>query len=188
MREANRFLLHAFPVALVADAESVVNRFIEVPQHTHISHFTVSVEKEILEIPGRIYHDPSLVPTIFLSSRQKLILNCLLSRHHDGHIRQCNLEPIVSSREPWVVPFVVQLTGEYVIEILQVVYDNLARLDVAAYARFLRDNPAFHAKTEKRIISYWDCYYRNIDRREYVGFKLMEFYRAAVRETVPNPQ
>ncbi len=104
-----------------------------------------------------------------LTARQQLILHCLYSRHHDGRVRQRHLEQIVRSEEPWTVPFVVQLVGEYVMEILQSVHNDLSDLaDLAAegsarrhaYGDFLARNPDFFPLTEHRTVSYRSCYHR----------------------------
>ncbi|MGW7050030.1 hypothetical protein ACWGDT_46840 [Streptomyces avermitilis] len=49
---------------------------------------------------------------------QQAILHCLYSRHCDGLVRRRHREQIAGSDEPWVVPFVVQSAGEYVLEIM----------------------------------------------------------------------
>ncbi|MER7737308.1 hypothetical protein ABTX34_03060 [Streptomyces sp. NPDC096538] len=117
-------------------------------------------------IPHRIYNDePPADRVASLSSRQQQLLHCLYSLHHNGWVRQRqrHLEQIVGSTDPWVVPFVVQLVGEYVLEILVVIRDGLR--DPAtpgspanlAYGRFLVDNLA---RTQRRVVSYWNCNYR----------------------------
>lgn len=105
--------------------------------------------------------------------------SCLLTRHHDGHIRQRQLERILSVSEPWVVPFVIQLTGEYVIEILNTCEAHLPALNPGLYGTFIRDNPRYFQMTQDRMISYWDCYYRGQYkyRSDYVGFRLFDRFR-----------
>lgn len=66
-------------------------------------------------------------------------------------VRQRHLEKVLGSTDPWVVPFVVQLVGEYVLEILVVICDELRDLATPgtfghlAYGQFIVDNPAFFA-------------------------------------------
>ncbi|MDR3081774.1 MAG: hypothetical protein LBV60_12755, partial [Streptomyces sp.] len=82
--------------------------------------FQVEVQGETVAIPSRIYNEePEAGLERSLTGTQRLILHCLYSRHSDGRVRQRRLEQLVSSSEPWVVPFVVQLAGEYVLEILE---------------------------------------------------------------------
>jgi hypothetical protein len=81
----------------------------------------------------------------------------------------------------WIPPFVVQLVGEYVIEILFVIHKNLLNLNTSLYEQFLRMNPGFLAITEQRVISYWNCYHRwNYTRDEYIGFEVLQFFKSLV--------
>jgi hypothetical protein len=152
------------------------------------SPFSVPVAGESVAIPYRLYHDePAVDAEAALSPVARTALHCLYTRHHDGRVRQRHLERVVASTEPWVVPFVVQLVGEYVVEILVAIQRGLAELDRpgsaqhTAYGRFLADNPDFLARTGQRVTSYWDCYYRSSypDPRSYPGQTLLTAFRAA---------
>jgi hypothetical protein len=134
-------------------------------------------------MPGRIHNDPELIHVAQLTELQREIIDCILTRHSDGFVREQNLARIIRSKNAWVPPFVIQLVGEYVIEILRVVHANLQNLDGAAYRTFLRANPAFFATTQRRVISYWNCYYRNYPREQYVGFQLLEFFKSLVGDS-----
>jgi len=130
-----------------------------------------------------------------LAGTQQTILHCLYSRHCDGRIRQRHLEQIMGLEEAWVVPFVVQLVGEYVVQILEVIYRGLPGLGAPGsaqrglYGEFIARNPAFFARTERRVVSYWSCYYR----REYPvfgaypGSSLVEELRTAASEKLGAP-
>ncbi len=115
-----------------------------------------------------------------LSATQQTILQCLYTRHHDGFVRQRSVQQAIGSPHAWVVPFVVQLLGKYVIEIMVAIRDSLSDLDAPAsiqqalYGRFLAENPAFLELTSQRVASYWKCYYRSRYpcRTEYPGFRL----------------
>ena len=96
------------------------------------------------------------------------IVDCLYTRHHDVRVRQRRLERILGLAEPWVAPFVVQLIGEYVLEILLVIRRRLlpALTDPASalagvYGQFAAENATFVARTSARVVSYWDCNYRH---------------------------
>jgi hypothetical protein len=96
-----------------------------------------------------------------------VIPHCLYSRHGDGMVRQRHLGQIIRAGEPWVVPFVVQLVGEYVLEILEAIRRDVP--DLAApgsaqrllYGEFVARNLSFFARTERRVVSYWSCYHRH---------------------------
>ena len=112
---------------------------------------------------------------------------CLYTRHHNGYVRQRHLRSIVGISHPWVVPFVVQLIGEYVLEIVADIREGLSDLDVpgssqrAQYAVFVAANPGFLDLTSSRVVSYWNCYYRfeYPQLSEYPGFQLISSLRRA---------
>lgn len=120
-----------------------------------------------VRMPVRLYRgepDPD-VPAA-LTPRQRLVLHCLYALHPDGYVRQRHAAHVAGVAEPWAVPFVVRLTGEYVLEI---VADLRARLTGAlapgsearrVYGRFAAEHPEFLAVTERRAVSYWNEYHR----------------------------
>lgn len=56
--------------------------------------FSVYLSGEPLSIPYRIYHDPALIELTWLTARQLELLDCLLTRHHNGFIRERHLAGI----------------------------------------------------------------------------------------------
>ncbi|MFC0504855.1 hypothetical protein [Micromonospora costi] len=153
--------------------------------------FHVLVAGEPVAIPYRVYPDePSPDAQAALSPIQRAIVDCLYTRHHDGRVRQNHLERVVGLTEPWVAPFVVQLIGEYVDEILLAIQRDLAppltTPDSSAgrvYGRFAAENPAFLAITGQRVASYWSCYYRQRypALTDYPGHALIAALRIAAR-------
>ncbi|MEU1409974.1 hypothetical protein ABZ471_48770, partial [Streptomyces sp. NPDC005728] len=113
--KVTRVLVAAFPTHLAGDVQSVL----AVVPHSRLEPmepFEVEVQGETVVIPSRIYNkEPGADSERLLTKTQQVILHCLYTRHHDGRVRQRHLEQIVASTEPWVVPFVVQLAGEYVL-------------------------------------------------------------------------
>lgn len=158
--------------------------------YEHDQCFAVRVGGEELLVPYRIYHaepDPGTVAK--LAPRAQLVLRCLYTRHHDGRTRQRSLEQIVAQRVSWIVPYVVQLIGEYVVEIIEVIAAALPELAEPGspqrnlYGRFAADNPAFIDITAARATSYWNEYYRWYrSHADYPGRQLIEAVRAAGRE------
>jgi hypothetical protein len=167
-------LIAAFPEALRSDVGVVAN-FIGGGNATDRG-LPVVLRGESLNIPYRIYDDPDETLLARLNETQAVVYACLLTRHHDGHVRQRQIERLVASSEPWVAPFVMQLCGEYVIEILDAVEEHLSSMDQRTYGAFFRENSLFFQRTRDRMISYWDCYYRWLYKREvdYVGFRLFD--------------
>lgn len=124
---------------------------------------------------------------------QKELVDCLLTRHHDGFVRQKHLERIIRSQNVWIPPFVLRLLGEYVIEIFEVIDRNLGNLNLSPYEQFLKANPEFMALTEQRVISYWNAGYgfpgsgkRAFTRGDYIGFRLIRFFKSLARKGEPN--
>jgi hypothetical protein len=82
--------------------------------------------------------------------------------------RQQAVRSLLSAPAYWHVPYVVQLCGEYVIQIVhdiaEYVSASLQRdpLMLDAYRLVWRDNPEFVALTYARAASYWDAYYRRV--------------------------
>lgn len=188
-------LITAFPAELASDAEAVLAVMPDSRLQPHAS-FSVAVERQQVLIPERLYNDePSTGRVASLSSRQQQLLHCLYSRHSDGMVRQRHLEKVVGSMDPWVVPFVVQLVGEYVVEILVVIRDELRDLATPgtcghlAYGKFLVDNPAFFARTQRRVVSYWSCYYRGTyaSFRGYPGCTILDLLRSAASDRAGHP-
>ena len=133
--------------------------------------------------------------TAALSPVQRLQLACLYTRHHDGYVRQRHLRQIIRCTEPWAVPFVVQLLGEYVLEILNDLAEGLGDLGVPdsdlrrVYGRFVVENPEFFARTERRVVSYYSCYHwwRYADFSTYPPAALLEALRTAAGEHAGAP-
>ncbi|MFH9478700.1 hypothetical protein ACH4L7_33420 [Streptomyces anulatus] len=185
-------LVAAFPTRLAGDVQSVLEVMPEA-RLAPMMPFEVEVQGEIVAIPYRLYNEePCADIERPLFGTQQMILHCLYSRHHDGRVRQRHLEQIAASGEPWVVPFVVQLAGEYVLEIIELIDRGLPGLAVPGstqrrlYGEFIARNPAFFARTERRVVSYWSCYYRWKYGAfgTYPGCVLLEAFRAAVVEQV----
>ncbi|WP_369265191.1 hypothetical protein [Streptomyces sp. R35] len=188
-------LSSAFPAELVDDVQAVL-AVMPAPRHRPIAPFSAMVQGQQVSIPGRVYNDePPPESVAGLSLRQRQILHCLYSRHCDGRIRQRHLAQILSAGDPWVIPFVVQLVGEYVLEILVDIRDELRGLGTPgdsrriAYGEFIVANPAFFARTQRRIVSYWSCYYRTAFRsfQGYPGCTLLDLLRSVAAESAGRP-
>jgi hypothetical protein len=170
-------LVEAFPGALAEDVRGVL-ALVPGAELDPVEPFSVVVPGGgAVAIPTRIYY-PEPASALGLSPTQRTILHCLYTRHHDGWVRQRHLEQIITSAEPWVAPFVVQLAGEYVLEIVQLI---LRAAPHPLYGEFIVRNPAFFARTERRVVSYWTCYYRRQypDFGSYPGGLLVDAFRSA---------
>jgi hypothetical protein len=179
MHVLNAGLVAAFPTFLREHVLAALETFPE-PEHPAAREFSVKVAGEMVTIPYRLYHSPRQIKTEHLTDFEKEIVACLMTRHHDGFVRQQHLERIIRLGNPWVPPFVVQLLGEYAIEIIGVIHEHLNSLNSPLYREFLQANLEFFAQTAQRVESYWDCYYRIHHRDQYFGFKVLEFFKSLV--------
>jgi hypothetical protein len=175
-------LTQAFPSALRKDVLSALSVLSENRYSSRWQAFSVHLGSELLSIPYRIYYDPPVLQEMRLGRLESEILDCLLTRHHDGFVRQKHLARIIRSRNAWVPCFVVPLVGEYVVEILRVVQESLTDLETSIYADFVRANPEFLNLTERRVVSYWDCYYRSIKKEAYPGFLILDFLKSITKD------
>ncbi|MGW2372250.1 hypothetical protein [Kitasatospora sp. NPDC001683] len=185
----------AFPAEFAADAADVM-AVVPAARHRPLGPFAVVVEGEQIAIPHRVHHDePSPAAVAGLSPRQRQLLHCWYSRHGDGWVRQRHLARIVRSADPWVVPFVLRLVGEYVLEILVAIGDELPGLLAPgspgrlAYGRFIAANPAFFDRLQRQVVSYWSCYHRELypDFRAYPGCTALDLLRSAAADSAGHP-
>jgi len=184
MHAMNASLVSAFPTSLRQNALVVAEAFPE-PRHPSAGHFSVNVQHEIVTIPYRLYHVPSEIRAEHLTGLEKEFVDCLLTRHHDGLVRQHHSEKIVRLQNSWVPPFVVRLLGESVIEIIAVIHRNLDYLDRSLYREFFQSNSEFLPRTAQRVASYWNCYQRLHPKENYLGFKVLDSFRAIAGSSHP---
>ncbi|TWS99666.1 hypothetical protein [Reyranella sp. CPCC 100927] len=164
---------NAFPSALKDDAEAVAIRLTNTMGLASPSTFTVTIDGETVSIPDRVYFD-EVTTRAGYSALHLSVLDCLQTRHHSGFVRERALRRILDLNTSWSAPFTVQLISEYVVEILEIIEANWGQIDERMVARFLAENPRFHALVKQRVISYWNTYYRRLSRESYVGFKLLK--------------
>ena len=76
--------------------------------------------------------------------------------------------------EHWVIPFVIKLCDEYVIELIEIIYDKLKERDNTDIQDFCLKNKITISKSYSRMISYWNVHYRGYEFnfKKYIGRKL----------------
>jgi len=174
---------NAFPSVIRSDVEVVLDCVPPSPWPPFESIGPVQIDGEQLQIFFRFSSsEPDLSSVQFFNERQRLILNAIYTRHLDGFIRERHVRPLLTSDEPWIPPFVVQLLGEYVIEIIQLLDDHRAVFIGPSYVSFARQNRAFFQLLRQRILSYWNCYFRHRfqSRDDYPAFRILKLMEAAV--------
>ena len=136
----------------------------------------VVIDGEVLHIPARIYSpEVGADALVGLTTSARTALECLFTRHHDGHVREKYLGAVISSQLSWVPPFVIQLLGEYVAEIHVAIRQHIGGLGGAAYRRFVAENPVFIALTRQRVASYCNCYKTSRNHlRDHVAQQIIE--------------
>jgi hypothetical protein len=174
MTGSNSALAMAFPSAVRDDALKVSSALPAAPLTAKT--FSVSVGGELVQIPDRIYHDPAMVDAALFTDLQLELFDCLMTRHHSGFVREQHLRKVLRSNNEWIPAFVIQLSGEYVIEILCAIRNGLQDLDPSLYRTFLTSNPEFFILTKQRVASYWRCYHSVVRREDYAGHQIVRFF------------
>jgi len=160
MSEIETGEIDAFPHAVAQAARAALSLLTPDQLLKPAASFSVQVAGETILIPYRTYYDQARIRrAIAAGGQQGLVALCLGSRHHDGFLRESCARRLLEHDEPWVVPFLFQLLGEYVVEIVRPIEAAIAA-DGRKYTTFTRENPAYFLTTERRAISYWDAYYR----------------------------
>jgi hypothetical protein len=154
--------IHAFPVVMAESVKIAVPPLargqMHAPTDTVIS---VRVGEELLNIPYRVYYDKQrLLTAVNIPGETGLISLCLGTRHYDGFIREQCLRRLLMVDERCTAPFVVQLLGEYVIEVIQPIHEQFDERVEAKYIEFFTQNSTYCQYLEQRAISYWNEYYR----------------------------
>jgi hypothetical protein len=169
-------LRKAFPQALEETVDAVLSVIPAgdyPPSNNDIGPVTIRGEK--LYIPYRIYSpEPSSPPAC--TNEMETLKACIYTRHYSGLVREKYLGQVVQSREIWVMSYIIQLAGEYVVEIVQNLVANAETLRHDALLQFADENPHFVDLVQQRIISYWSCYYRYRfpNFKDYPGFQFMK--------------
>jgi hypothetical protein len=182
MKEDKDRLIVAFPPHLRKDVQVALNIIPQTTELTYTAHFfEIKSQGEALYIPERIYYDePNLAQISTLTNNQQLMINTLYTRHHNGFVREAKVKDVIrfANRNVWIIPYIIKLVGEYVIEILQVIKENLDLIEIEKIKVFFSENPRFYNTIESRVASYWDCYYRRRypKLQDYVGYHILNHF------------
>ncbi|AEA45736.1 hypothetical protein [Fluviicola taffensis] len=182
-------LLNAFPADLKQDVEIVADFLLDKNFDIH-----PTVEQEVildgnkLIIPARVYfNNPNETTGNNLTIKQQTILNCIYLKHHNGFVRQQRLEKLIDNTfDYFVIPYIFQLLGEYVMEILEVADKHINDKTIDNYLKFFHENPKYRQQIESRMISYWDAYYRRTKYKklnDYIGKQIFNRIKKSERTT-----
>ena len=148
--------------------------------------FAVQAEEHSLLIPARL-NFASADLHLTESDVAWPFARALHSRSTNGFERQRAARDLLTDLQPWATPFVVALIGEYVIEILDDIAAALTPETTRTLSTFISQNEAYWKTTKRRVMSYWNEYYRWHSRDQtgggqYVGFKLIAALETAASE------
>lgn len=175
-----------FPLRLKDDVELVMNKISSTSYSSISTTFTFDLfttyqlEDEQVDIPYRMYYK-ELSDTVLktFNETQFKILCCLYTRHDDGYVRQKYLEKLFDMIiEEWEIPFIVKLCDEYVLEILELIYNKLSNRTNDDIKQFCKYNEDIIHNGYERMMSYWNVYYRHKGYlfRSYIGRKIFREY------------
>ena len=157
-------------------------------QWQRTERFAVQVEGETVLIPARL-HFACEQSRLAVGTESWLLACALQTRSSDGFERQRAMRHLLVSVQPWAAPFIVELVGSYVVEILEDIYAGITPELARIIGAFLAENPAYWNTIKSRVTSYWDVYYRPRWRNgraersdDYVGFRLIQQLQAAASQ------
>ncbi len=133
---------------------------------------------KVVRFPDRIYgNEPDEEYIERLDKERQLKFFCTYTRHNNGYIREKYLRKLLERDfENWCIPYIVKLCDEYVIQILEVIYQFLKDRNNEDIKTFCKENKTAMEKSCSRMVSYWNEYYRkeNPELNRYVGTKLFK--------------
>lgn len=181
-------ILNAFPPNLTEDVRKVIGMLSIKDGDISNRCYEVNLEGTMVAVPERIYISDRK-PHSDMTSDEKMIMDCIFTRHYDGFVRQRHLQNLISCTEYWVVPFCFRLLGEYVYEILHDVRKHIDS-NIDNYLRFVGENKNFFDKTKNQMFSYWDCYYKTKfpQIESYIGFDIFNYLDVAYNKQMNLPK
>lgn len=179
-------MLQAFPKLYAEDVKRVFHLLTRKDSNP-LSENSVQIEleNETIKIPSRIYYKEINDSAMnALSEIQKRLIYCYFLCHHNGFLRQKYLRRLLESKHLYEheLPYIIYLTGSYVVEILDDIYDAFDLLIESGLDLLITNNLRFFMTIEGRIASYWGEYYQNIPKRKYSGFKLQKYYQKTKKQ------
>lgn len=188
-------LCNSFPKSVQKEVEYVLSKIPDnkYSKHNQINHQIVyekfKIKNESVSIPKR-YYSKDIVTCEFnkFNDTQKQICSCIFLLNQDGYIREKYLKIILTfPTQDFMLPFLMNISADYVKEILQTFYNDFRCEDKFIYQDFYSNNRKQIYICYSRMVSYWDVYYRFdfvrpciVDGRQgvksyikdYIGYKL----------------
>ncbi len=179
-------MIKGFPLELSADVEIVLNTVLDKSYNNLKQDVTENrcnfklLSGEEISFPSRIYYiDNFHYAPLYFSFTQKMIYHAIYTRSCNGFIRARHLYAILNENFPdWIIPYIIKLSDEYVVEILDIIYFKLTSEKKEIIQKFCLLNIESFLKSHDRVRSYWNAYYKNRfnNFENYVGEKLYHEY------------
>lgn len=185
-------LIRAFPETCSKDVLLVGNN---IPKEAYVTEDMPFCRYQLpggeeIAFPYRIYGAGAAEPSAGFTPTQKLIFHALLSRSDNGFAREKHLrEMLVRDTPVWLFPYLVKLSDEYVIALLEIIYAHFKEQDCGSIKQFCKQNAASFVRSYDRMVSYWSEYYSGQPFQHYVGEKLFRecygYQRSMWRKSAP---
>ncbi|QVK21112.1 hypothetical protein KHQ82_01930 [Mycoplasmatota bacterium] len=211
MNDLESILLNSFPKSIEKDVLVVINSFAfeemgsSITFSVYINNEKITIpyrvynrvkreawlqQFEAIRAEGKRSNSPYPHNEVFdrnnstkLTPIQQAIYYCILTRHSSGYVREDSIRNLFKGdcNHSWVAPFIIRLLGEYVVEIVEIIKENIGVIDKRLYLDFISDNKVFFNTTQSRVMSYWNEYYRkkhsgsNFLWEEYVGNEILRY-------------
>ncbi|MBE6846428.1 MAG: hypothetical protein E7508_12205 [Ruminococcus sp.] len=135
-------------------------------------------DKDSVSIPYRIYLTDCVEKAEEnFTDIQTVIYHCIFTRSCNGFVREKHIRALLEADVPyWAVPYILKVCDEYVVQILEAVYERLSEADTMLYKEIWRLNPKKFICGYSRMISYWNEFYRDECPifKDYIGKALFE--------------
>lgn len=167
------------PIKLANGKKHFVDKFVSdyKPQ-------TFNLRGEEVKIPYRVYfEEPEQESLKALTNQQRIILHCIYLRHYDGYVREQHLIKLLKTDSFFMLPFTIQILGEYVVELIYILDKGITNQNISKYSELLIDNLFLWKQTQSRMVSYWDVYYRRQFPKleDYAGYRLSKRLNESIR-------
>jgi len=110
-----------------------------------------------------------------IDKKEHLIYSCVYTRSCDGYVRQKYLQKVMENNFPqWCMPYILKLSSEYVVEIIDDIFENMKTKDNTLFQLFCKNNPPIFRYSYSRMVSCWNEFYRSrcYKFHNYVGYRL----------------
>lgn len=175
--------IRAFPSGMSEHVSKTVRQLARGQVHSPSEAIApVRVAQALLHIPYRVYYDERrLLALLDDGAEAGLVARCLGTRHHNGVLRERCLRHLLAHGASWTAPFVIQLLGEYVLEVVRPIHERFMDGVEEKYGMFFNDNAGYCQRLEQRAISYWNAYYRRqfSCQGEYPGVRALKALQQA---------